>query len=210
MYTWSGIYKKEFLNHNQIRHNTTPGASFQDNGFFFQTFCLAKKICFIDEGFYYYRCDNANASCNDLSERNILKSQAEYAFIYQFVLKHPELMPNINYVYNWQKMQMYLPWFNEKTADNWIKIAHREFKEAFEKNEIDFRLFNKDRTKLLKTIIENPSKFRKAYHDVIRQKVGFLKRIFSVTNKYYDNDKYKIIRILFLKFKIKVKKNNAL
>jgi len=41
MNTWSGIYKRDFLEKHNIRHNETPGASFQDNGFwlfFKQTF----------------------------------------------------------------------------------------------------------------------------------------------------------------------------
>ena len=38
MNTWSGIYRREFIERCHIRHNETPGASFQDNGFFFQTF----------------------------------------------------------------------------------------------------------------------------------------------------------------------------
>ncbi len=38
-----GVYRKEFLDNNQIRFNETPGASFQDNGFWFQTFMKAEK-----------------------------------------------------------------------------------------------------------------------------------------------------------------------
>ena len=34
--TWTGIYKREFIEKFGIRHNETPGASFQDNGFYFQ------------------------------------------------------------------------------------------------------------------------------------------------------------------------------
>ena len=41
MNTWSGIYKREFLERHHIRHNETPGASFQDNGFYFETFIYA-------------------------------------------------------------------------------------------------------------------------------------------------------------------------
>ena len=31
MNTWSGIYRREFLEKHHIRHNTTPGASFQED-----------------------------------------------------------------------------------------------------------------------------------------------------------------------------------
>ena len=41
MNTWSGIYKRSFIEEFHIRHNETPGASFQDNGFWFQTFVYA-------------------------------------------------------------------------------------------------------------------------------------------------------------------------
>src|SRR5574344_1428601 len=34
--TWTGIIKRSFLQKNNIRHNETPGASYQDNGFWFQ------------------------------------------------------------------------------------------------------------------------------------------------------------------------------
>lgn len=44
MNTWTGIYKRDFLVKNNIRHNETPGASYQDNGFFFQTLCQAKRV----------------------------------------------------------------------------------------------------------------------------------------------------------------------
>ena len=33
MFNWAGIYRRDFLNQYQIRHQETPGASFQDNGF---------------------------------------------------------------------------------------------------------------------------------------------------------------------------------
>ena len=38
------------------------GASYQDNGFWFQTFCFAKKAVFVDKAFYMNRRDNPNSS----------------------------------------------------------------------------------------------------------------------------------------------------
>ena len=34
--TWSGIYRRSFIEKYHIRHNVSPGASFQDNGFCFR------------------------------------------------------------------------------------------------------------------------------------------------------------------------------
>ena len=65
MMNWTGIYRTDFVKSNQIKHNETPGASFQDNGFWYQVISLAKKIVFINEAFYYYRQDNPNSSINN-------------------------------------------------------------------------------------------------------------------------------------------------
>jgi hypothetical protein len=62
MNTWSGIYKKDFLLENNIWHNETPGASYQDNGFWFQTFLHGKRAFFLKKAFYMNRRDNPNSS----------------------------------------------------------------------------------------------------------------------------------------------------
>lgn len=79
MNTWTGIYRKEFLTENNIWHNTSPGASFQDNGFWFQTMALANSIYFINREFYYHRTDNPNSSIN--SKSKVFAMCEEYDFI---------------------------------------------------------------------------------------------------------------------------------
>lgn len=68
MNTWSGIYKREFLNKWNIRHNETPGASFQDNGFWFQTFVFATRAMIIDKPYYMNRRDNPQFLCKKYAE----------------------------------------------------------------------------------------------------------------------------------------------
>ena len=43
MNTWTGIYKRSFLEKYQIRHHETPGASYQDNGFWIQTLYYCRQ-----------------------------------------------------------------------------------------------------------------------------------------------------------------------
>ena len=50
MYNWAGIYKRDFLNEYEVRHQETPGASYQDNGFWFQAFAFARRVVFIQIG----------------------------------------------------------------------------------------------------------------------------------------------------------------
>jgi len=62
MNTWSGIYLRRFLENNGILHQETPGASYQDTGFWFRTFCLAKRVVFVDTPYYMNRRDNEHSS----------------------------------------------------------------------------------------------------------------------------------------------------
>ncbi len=75
----AGIFKKEFLDRYHIKHNETPGASYQDNGFWLFTTYLASKIYFIDQAFYCYRQDNPEQSMKKTT--NIQAIFTEYRLI---------------------------------------------------------------------------------------------------------------------------------
>lgn len=82
--TWAGIYRRDFLYKNNIRHNETPGASFQDNGFWFRVTMHAKRIYFLDKAFYNLRRDNPNSSV--FSKEKVFAFCDEYAFIKKKIL----------------------------------------------------------------------------------------------------------------------------
>lgn len=52
---WSCIYRRDFLNQNDIRFIEAPGAGWTDNPFQVQTLCLAQKIVYTDEAYYHWR-----------------------------------------------------------------------------------------------------------------------------------------------------------
>lgn len=52
---WSCIYKKEFLDKNNIRFIEVPGAGWTDNPFQVQTMCLAERINYTSKAYYYWR-----------------------------------------------------------------------------------------------------------------------------------------------------------
>lgn len=79
LYTWTGIYRTQFLKDNNIWHNETLGASYQDNGFWFQTMIYAKRIMFIDKVYYKLRRDNQNSSF--FSKSKVFCICDEYDFI---------------------------------------------------------------------------------------------------------------------------------
>lgn len=111
MMNWSGIYKKQFLVANKIRHNETPGASYQDNGFWFQVFSLGHRCYFVDKPFYCVRRDNPNSSIN--SKGKVFCISEEYANIYRFICTHPEIKPEL------------LPWFAKALYGNYVGVLNR-------------------------------------------------------------------------------------
>ena len=78
-YTWTSLYRVDFLRENGIVHNETPGAAYQDNGFWFQTMVCAEKIFFLREAFYHYRFDNPTASF--YNKRLPFAELGEYEFV---------------------------------------------------------------------------------------------------------------------------------
>lgn len=61
---WSCIYKKDFLDKNDIRFNEIPGAGWTDNLFQVQTMCLAERINYTPSAYYYWR----RQDCDKLGE----------------------------------------------------------------------------------------------------------------------------------------------
>lgn len=80
---WSAIYRRDFLNKNKIRFRTTPGASYQDTGFHFKSFCAAKRIVYTDKAYLHYRTDNASSSVKSLEKINYVVE--EYADIERYI-----------------------------------------------------------------------------------------------------------------------------
>lgn len=83
MNTWSGIYKKDFLDQYCIRHNITPGASYQDNGFWIQTLAFCKRAMWLKDAFYYYRQDNPMASVK--SKGKVYSMAEEYDYVFNVI-----------------------------------------------------------------------------------------------------------------------------
>ena len=65
---WSAIYRRKWLLEKNIQFLETPGASFQDTGFYITTIFEAEKGMFIREPLYFYRVDNINSSVKDNSK----------------------------------------------------------------------------------------------------------------------------------------------
>uniref|UniRef100_UPI00307F1037 glycosyltransferase n=1 Tax=Desulfovibrio piger TaxID=901 RepID=UPI00307F1037 len=100
-----GIFKKSFLEKENIFFSETPGASFQDIGFYFKTSVTAEKIKFIDMQHYMVRRDNENSSvfAKDKFEYTVL----EYKKLYEFLENTSKLKAEFIALYNLRKFFSY-------------------------------------------------------------------------------------------------------
>ncbi len=162
MNTWSGIYKKSFLNEFGIRHNETPGASFQDNGFWFQTFAFAKRAMIINKPFYMNRRDNPNSSVKNMQK--VYCINVEYDHIKDVLMEHPE---------TWERFKGYyiLKRFHNSVAtlrriDNSLKKDYvdrfcKEMKRAKELGEMNEELFTAAERDNLHLLMSQPNVYYK-------------------------------------------------
>ncbi|MDE7215984.1 MAG: glycosyltransferase, partial [Clostridia bacterium] len=137
MNTWTGIYRTDFLRENNIRHNETPGASYQDNGFWFQTLALAKRVMFVNKAFYYYRQDNPNSSIN--SKSKVFCMNEEYKFIYDFINSNEEVKENFAEEYFIKKFFNYMHTYQRIAEEYKLTFLERfasEFRQSIESNEL--------------------------------------------------------------------------
>lgn len=140
---WSAIYHRDFLNKNNIRFRTTPGASYQDTGFHFKALCAAKRIVYIDKAYLHYRTDNVNSSVKSLEKVNYIVG--EYADIEKFIKKYDlskDILFNLQVAkfgaYHWNLQR--LP---KKLAIEFAKTIKEEFSVAQKKGLLQKEYFPK-------------------------------------------------------------------
>lgn len=158
--TWSGIYKYEFLKSYNIRHQETPGASYQDNGFWFQTTAAASTIYYMDRPFYMNRRDNPNSSVYQIHKIDMANN--EYAYIYRFLENHHELKEKHLKYYLVKKYDNYFYCYRQLDSlakrDYIVKFS-REFETPYYDGKIDSKLFSSLNYKRICEIVENPLGF---------------------------------------------------
>lgn len=160
MNTWSGIYKRSFIMENNIRHNETPGASFQDNGFWFQTFALAERAMFVNKPYYMNRRDNPDSSVHNKGK--VYAVQYEYDRIREFIDSHSEKLHHLVPIIWYKKYRNYMFTYNriaEEYKEDFLDNFSREFHEAENAGELDYSLFGSNEAEKLKNIMSDPSAF---------------------------------------------------
>lgn len=83
---WSAIYKRSFLEENDISFLPTPGASYQDAGFNFKVWASCTNAVLINRAFLHYRQDNEKSSVN--SPGKVFCVCDEYAEMHRYLDSH--------------------------------------------------------------------------------------------------------------------------
>ncbi|MBD5401247.1 glycosyltransferase [bacterium] len=199
MNTWSGIYNRKFIEKYNIRHNESPGASFQDNGFWFQTFIHSTKAYFTNTPFYMNRRDNPNSSV--YNKNKIFTVCDEFEWIENLLRKTETIKNKDLSLFFHIKYLGYMAGYN-RVAPQFKKIYLKRFSKDFRKTvkDINFNenLFTKTQLKKLYSIVENYKKFYRINNNI----PTFLQQIFSIKNV----SNHKIVRILGIKIKLKTKR----
>lgn len=127
MNIWTGIYRRDFLLENNIRFHETPGASYQDNGFWLLTCVYAKKAMWLNEAFYYYRQDNPTASIKDTGK--IMAMAKEYDYI-ENQLVNRGLQNYLPYCYRYRIIRNLSTYFriSDEQKQNYCEFLRIEYK----------------------------------------------------------------------------------
>lgn len=160
MNTWTGIYKREFLNKHHIRHHESEGASFQDLGFWFQSFCFAKRVYFLNEPFYMYRSDNPKSSVHNREKVSAICR--EYEFMYSFLEQHPKLKKRYINIYSWKRFHDYqfaLNRMGKEYRQEFVQRFRQDFIEAEKKGELSDAYFHRGDWRMLHQMMNTPQKF---------------------------------------------------
>lgn len=156
-FTWNALYRRSFISKYGIQYNETSGASFQDNGFWFQTFYFAKRVMFLKQAFYYYKQDNMASSIN--CDRKVYAMKDEYDFIRDFLTKQGEQDKIFYKICFYFRIQGYIYTLNMLANRYRWQLAKTLAKECDwyeEAGEAAFEWFSKDKQEMLQQIRKNP------------------------------------------------------
>lgn len=160
---WSGIYKREFLLNNNIWHNSTEGASFQDLSFSFLTYGLAKDVRFVNVYGYHYRLDNPRSSVYSEKKMNCILKEFEYL---DSELQRRMLTDTYKEAVLRQKFIHYLWGFyrvEDGEKNSYLKMISEELKHFINQNKLQFVRLDSNKKKLINQMIDLESSFLEEY-----------------------------------------------
>jgi len=159
MSTWAGIYKKTFLEENDIRHNESLGAAYQDNGYWFEVMVSTRRLIYVRTSLYRYRLDNPNSSVH--SREKVLAISREYNFISEW-LERRGLYDKFAGIFVYTKFVRYLYTY-QRLAEEYRKsfscLFHEEILGHDRNGELDRDLFSEKQLIILDSLLDGAVSF---------------------------------------------------
>ncbi len=152
-----GVMRRSFIERNGIRHLETPGASHQDMGFWWETFCCADRLMFIQEAFYMYRQDNENSSMKDSTTAFFVLE--EYAYMRRFLSERPTTQDEAFPIFFHRKFGSCMFAYKGAKEDIRLKFLEQlgsEFKEDYRTGCFTFERFSSKESDDLRWIMSDP------------------------------------------------------
>lgn len=161
---WAGVYRKKFLDENNIRFLETPGASYQDMSFNFKVIACSPRIKLLETPLLKYRQDNPGSSINNPGKVYCVCDE------YDELTKFLESKPDLKEIFNTQKL------VNQYRAYSWnIKRLDKGFqKEFLQKFSDTFRVFD-SKGEIKRDFFDSIS--RKDFDLLIKKPEKFLEKV---------------------------------
>lgn len=173
--TWNKFFKREFLIKNNIRYDDSKLG--EDHIVTIKARILAQRIVFFNQALYHYRV-NPNSSCNSISNTKL----EIFDVITRLKNELVQLGKFDSIKNNWSDYIInFVLWNCHSVPQESIKEFDNKCKELLSQKE--YKKYKK---------LRNGS-----------SNTNLLKTIFSITNNYSGNKKYKVITILGIKIKFK-------
>ncbi len=159
---WSAIYSRDLLLKNGIKFLPSEGASYQDAGFTFKVWAVAKRVVFMDDAFLHYRKDNPNSSVK--SDGKVYAVKNEYDEVERF-LKERDLMDEFGQTLAIVRMGGYI-WnmrrLSKPAALKFAKVIKEDYDKCKKAGFLDSVGLEKDAEFIVNnSIIRNPEKYVK-------------------------------------------------
>ena len=183
--TQTGLYRLSFIRENKIRYHETPGASYQDNGFFFLTMCHAHRVMIIEKDYYMLRRDNPFSSVKSVEKVYCICD--EYDFIRERLAQEPELekkfAPLCAYIrfknYEWTYGRI-----DDKYKQEFLIRFASDYEKLMEAGEIDGSYYNMEESFRLRMLLDCPQAYK--YHREITENIEKHHRYISKAERKID------------------------
>lgn len=160
----ASLFCRKFLLNNNIRHNETPGASYQDNGFRYQVLMFSKRIMLLNRTFYCYRQDNEMSSI--ANEEKIGCAVEEFKYVYKIMKNRDGETRWFLPVFCYRKYEGYLFVFQRivsRMKRDFLYQMSNEFKKMNDNGELYLDYFPKWSKRTIIQIMEDPEIFLNSY-----------------------------------------------